>query len=99
MELDKAYNDNPEDMDRLVESLSPVERRAFDKGYVFGLCQLLEQITTSQSKIQRKMMDPEVQEDAEALMQLQSRMILLDVYEKFYSMRIKTVVERENLHL
>lgn len=96
MEMDKAFFDNPEEVDLLVDNMSSQERESFDKGYVYALCQLLDQITVSQSKLQAKMM--EYEDDEEALIQLQSRMILLDVYENFYRRRVKTVVDRQDLH-
>lgn len=83
------HEDNPNELHNYIASLTPSERIIFDKGYIAALLSVIEQINDSQRKLLAKMLIH--LDDEEALEQLKSRMLLLDIYEKHYRNRIKNL--------
>lgn len=101
--IDDMYNDQPRDIESWIDSLSDHDRAMFDKGYVTALLGLLEQLNESQRKILIRIMGLEeedfIDEDEfdEAKRQLESKLILLDIYEKHYAYRVRNLTRRYNL--
>lgn len=95
----KEYLDKPREIEKWVLTLTDKEREIFDAGYVLALCSLLEQITESKTKLANKMFDLEdvaEDEDEEEFFraQLEARLLLLDIYEKHYTLRAKVIAGR-----
>lgn len=93
------YSDFPLEIEKWIEGLNEHDKNMFDKGYVIALCGLLEQISESKRKILAKILSiEETDEDyQDAKSQLDSRLLLLDIYEKHYSHRVKNLTKRYNL--
>lgn len=86
------YDDNPTELLNYMATLSQAEKEVFDKGYVAALLSVVDQLNDSQRKLLAKMMANA--DNEEAIDQLKSRMLLLDIYEKHYRMRIKHLSTR-----
>lgn len=97
--MHELYNDRPTEVEAWLETLEEREKDAFDKGYVIALCGLLEQFCESKRKIFTKLMElDEEDEDYESSkLELESRIVLLDIYERHYSYRVRNLVKRYNL--
>lgn len=99
------YNDNPEEIEKWINSLTDMERAMFDRGYVVALLGFLEQLNESQRKILQKILSLEEEdfedeeEFDEAKRQLESKLLLLDIYEKHYQYRVRTLARRENIRI
>ena len=101
--IDDLYNDNPRNIEEWIDSLSEHDRAMFDRGYVMALLGLLEQLNESQRKILSRILSLEEEEFedeeefGEAKRQLESKLLLLDIYEKHYSYRVRNLTRRYNL--
>lgn len=95
----EAYSDNPFEIEKWIESLTPEQKDMFDKGYVIALCGLLEQICESKRKILNKIMELDTEDEDYEFnkSQLDSRLLLLEIYEKHYTYRAKHLTKRYNL--
>lgn len=85
------YKDNPHEIEEWLQQLPDDEQSIFDLGYICALEGLLEQIVDSKIKIWNKMMGASKREESH----LQSRIYILDIYEKHFQRRIDRIAERQ----
>lgn len=85
------YFDDPKKIEDWLEGLTSKEHDLFEKGYAAAIAGILEHISESKTRILTNYM--EHMDDEQAVMQLSSRIHLLDVYEKHYKRRFNTLIE------
>lgn len=92
----ETYKDNPENIEKWLNTLSPSERILFDRGYNLALCGLLEQLCETKRRLLDKIVELEDSDDDHKL-QLLSRLHILDVYEQHYEQRAKLLSKETEL--
>lgn len=85
------YFDDPQKIEDWIEGLTAAELDIFEKGWGTAIAGVLEHISESKTRILANYMDH--LDDDEAIMQLSSRIHLLDIYEKHYKKRFNTLIE------
>lgn len=88
--MERDYLDEgPQAVEKLLETFTDAEHSAFDKGYIAALLAVLEHITESKTRLVQKMLDEDTSSHGKAI--LQSRVHILDIYEKHYKKRVKVL--------
>lgn len=90
-----SHKDNPNELIKWVEGLDSHERAIFQVGYITAIHRVVEQVTDSKLKIASKMLDEEISEEHSSL--LQSRLDILDIYDKHYTNLINTLENKRQL--
>lgn len=90
-----VHLDNPQKIEKWLETLDAEERAIFDRGYLTALGGVIEQLRDSKIKLLNRI--GEVKEEGgheEIETQLLSRVRILDIYDDHYTQRIDNLLER-----